>query len=157
MSTAEFVIPRISGCGFRPVERMYRAEYGRLLNALLGAERACARLLGAYLDELPPGAGEAGALSAIRGEAMRNCAILTELLLEAGVAPTMALAASCREGLAVQGARERLQFLSRVEGWSVRTIAEALPYLAQLSARRHLKQMYAGHRANVELCRRLAL
>lgn len=49
-------------------------ELGRLLNLLLEAERAGARLLAAYLEELPPGTAEWVGLHAVQRDEARNCA-----------------------------------------------------------------------------------
>ena len=61
---------------------MPREELGRLLNLLLEAERAGAKLLAAYLRELPPGTGDWVGLHAVQRDEARNCAVLIHYLLE---------------------------------------------------------------------------
>jgi len=94
-------------------EPMPREEFGRLLNLLLEAERAGARLLGAYLDELPPGTGDWVGLHAVQRDEARNCAVLIHYLLEADVAPSTATGDFYRKGLETRSWRERLEFLNR--------------------------------------------
>ena len=54
-------------------------ELARLLNLLLEAERAGARLLAAYLDELPTGTAERKVgLHAVQRDEVRNCAVLIQ-------------------------------------------------------------------------------
>ena len=86
-------------------------EYGALLNQLLEAERAGAKLLSAYLDELQPGSSMWESIRAVQLDEARNCAVLIHLLLEAEVTPTPAVGDFYGRGLAIRGWRERLEFL----------------------------------------------
>jgi hypothetical protein len=69
---------------FVSARTMARDEYCRLLNTLLEAERAGAKLLAAYLDELPADADAWTWLAAIQRDEASNCAVLIHLLLEEG-------------------------------------------------------------------------
>jgi hypothetical protein len=131
---------------------MPHAEYGRLLNTLLEAERAGAKLLAAYLDELPPGTGRWIGLHAVQRDEAHNCAVLIHLLLDADVEPTMAVGEFYRKGLAIHGWRERLESLNRGQAWVANRIAAALPRISPMGARRVLQAMHDSHIANIERC-----
>jgi len=136
-------------------ELMQQEELGRLLNLLLEAERAGARLLAAYLDELPPGTAQWMGLHAVQRDEARNCAVLIHYLLEADVTPSMATGEFYRKGLGLRGWRERLDFLNRGQRWVARRIAEALPRIPASAGRRALQQMHESHLANISLCEQL--
>ena len=95
-----------------PMSATPREELGHLLNVLLEAERAGAKLLAAYLDELPRGTGDWVGLDAVQRDEARNCAVLIHYLLEAQAAPSMATGDFYRKGLEIRGWRERLEFLN---------------------------------------------
>lgn len=126
--------------------------YGRLLNSLLECERAGAKLLAAYADELPLDSDLAAWLSVIRRDEARNCSVLIHLLLEAGIEPTMAVAAFYRQGLELRGWRERLRFLNRAQESVVERIEAALPQLASFIGRKSLQAMYDSHLVNIGIC-----
>lgn len=131
---------------------MSAAEYGELLNLLLECERAGAKLLAAYCDELSPDSELYAWLLAIQRDEARNCAILIHLLLEAGVAPTTAVGRFYAKGLAIRGWRERLEFLNRGQQWVADRLAAELPRLAGLAGRKALEKMHESHLANIRIC-----
>lgn len=133
---------------------MSREEYGHLLNMLLEAERAGAKLLAAYLNELPADA-DAGAwawLSVIQRDEARNCSVLIHLLLEDGFEPSMAVGDFYRKGLAIRVWGERMRFLNRGQQWVADRIAAALPRLNDIAGRKQLQAMHESHLANITLC-----
>jgi Domain of unknown function (DUF6306) len=134
---------------------MPRDELGRLLNQLLEAERAGAKLLAAYLDELPPGTGDWVGLRAVQRDEARNCAVLIHYLLEAEVAPSMATGDFYRKGLEIRGWRERFEFLNRGQRWVARRIADALPRIAPSGGKSALQEMHESHLVNIALCEQL--
>jgi nitronate monooxygenase len=133
-------------------ETMEREDYGRLLNVLLEAERAGAKLLAAYGDELPSDADAWAWLRAIQRDEARNCSVLIHLLLEEGVEPSTAVGDFYRRGLAIRGWDERLRFLNRGQRWVARTIAEALPRLSSFVGKKPLQAMYDSHFVNIGIC-----
>lgn len=133
-------------------DAMPQEEYGRLLNTLLEAERAGAKLLAAYVSELPAGTGEWVGLQAVQRDEARNCAVLIHLLLDAQVEPSMAVGDFYRRGLELRGWRERLEFLNRGQAWVAKRIAAALPRIPQSGARVVLQTMHESHLANIALC-----
>jgi nitronate monooxygenase len=137
------------------LEPMPREEYGRLLNALLEAERAGAKLLAAYVDELPQGSEKFDTLSEVQLDEARNCAALIHLLLEAGIEPSGAVGDFYRKGLAIGGWRERLEFLNRGQAWVAKRIAAALPRISEAGASTVLRTMHDSHLVNIDICERL--
>jgi hypothetical protein len=130
------------------------AEYGALLNQLLEAERAGAKLLSAYLDELPLGSFRWKSVRAVQLDEARNCAVIIHLLLDAGVAPSAAVGDFYDRGLAIRGMRERLQFLNRGQAWVAKRIAVALPRVPP-GGRAALQEMYDSHLLNIDDCEAL--
>jgi hypothetical protein len=133
-------------------ETMDREEYGRLLNVLLEAERAGAKLLAAYADELPPDSDAWAWLRVIQRDEARNCSVLIHLLLEEGFEPSTAIGDFYRHGLAIRGWGERLWFLNRGQRWVARTIAGALPCLSNFVGKKPLQAMYDSHLVNIGIC-----
>lgn len=136
------------------VPPMSAPEYGAFLNALLEAERAGAKLLAAYLDELPPGCPEWTLVRSVQRDEARNCAILIHLLLEAEATPTPAVGSFYDRGLAVEGWQERLRFLNRGQAWVARRLAGAIAQAPQ-SARATLQAMHDSHVDNIQRCEAL--
>jgi nitronate monooxygenase len=138
-------------------EKPVKAVDGQLLNLLLEAERAGARLLAAYLRELGPGSELFVRLQAVQRDEAGNCAVLVHHLLEAQVQPSMRTGDFYRKGLAVQGWRARLEFLNRGQAWVARRIAAALPGLPASAAKTALQEMHASHLVNIGLCEELSV
>jgi nitronate monooxygenase len=136
-------------------EPMPREELGRLLNLLLEAERAGAKLLAAYLDELPAGTGDWIGLHAVQRDEARNCAVLIHYLLEAEVAPSRRTGDFYRKGLEITGWHGRLEFLNRGQLWVARRIAAALPRIPPSAAKNALQAMHESHLVNIALCEQL--
>jgi len=135
-------------------EQVAPDEYGALLNTLLEAERAGAKLLSAYLDELTPGSFMWKQLRAVQLDESHNCAVLIHLLLEAEVTPTPAVGSFYGKGLAIKGWRERLEFLNRGQAWVAKRLAAALPRVPE-RPRRALQAMLDSHVVNIGGCEAL--
>jgi hypothetical protein len=124
---------------------MPQHELGALLNRLLEAERAGAKLLAAYVDELAPRSPLFARLSDVPRDEARNCAVLIHYLLEAGMPPSTVTGDFYRKGLAIREWRERLEFLNRGQAWVARRIAAALPGVPTPQGRRLLQTMHDSH------------
>ncbi len=133
---------------------MAAEEYGAFLNLLLKAERAGARLLAAYLDELPLESSRWKSIRRVQLDEARNCAVLIHLLLEVEVTPTPAVGEFYGRGLAIRGWRERMEFLNRGQAWVAGRIADALPRVPA-SHRAFLQSMRDSHVVNIENCEAL--
>ena len=134
---------------------MRQEELGALLNRLLEAERAGARLLAAYVDELTPRSALFARLSDVQRDEASNCAVLIHYLLEAGMPPSTVTGDFYRQGLAIRDWHERLVFLNRGQAWVARRIAEALPRLPASRVREALQAMHDSHLVNIGLCEEL--
>jgi nitronate monooxygenase len=135
---------------------MTSTDSSALLNLLLEAERAGARLLAAYLRELKPESELYALLQKVQRDEAGNCAVLIHHLLEAEVRPTMATGDFYRKGLAINEWGERLEFLNRGQCWVAKRIAAALPGLPPSAVKTALQDMYASHLDNIELCEELS-
>jgi hypothetical protein len=122
-------------------------EYVALLNTLLEAERAGARLLAAYLEEDSPFKGLIGPVQ--RDEA-ENCAVLIRLLREAGAEPSGKTGAFYDKGVKIQEWKERLAFLNKGQAWVQRRLEEAVPQLP--AGRKELEEMLDSHVSNIATC-----
>ncbi len=127
-------------------------EYEKLLTTLLEAERAGAKLLAAFLDELPAHAPIRDTLVRIQRDEAKNCAVLIHLLLDAGLEVSTAVGSFYRRGLNITDWDARFRFLNRGQEWVAEHIAAALPRLPESSARRLLAAMYESHLENITLC-----
>ena len=134
---------------------MTSEELAALMNTLLEAERAGARLLAAYLHELKPASGLYARLSEVQRDEARNCSVLIHYLLEQGAVPSAATGAFYEKGLAIRRWSERLEFLNRGQAWVARRIASALPQLPESPARRALEEMHRSHLDNIRACEEL--
>ncbi len=127
-------------------------EYGRLLNLLLECERAGAKLLAAYCDELPLDSDAWVWLRLVQRDEARNCSVLIHLLLDAGITPSTAVGSFYEKGLRIRSPRERLEFLNRGQQWVADRIAAEVPRISSLAGRRALQAMYESHLANIAAC-----
>lgn len=134
---------------------MTTQELGALLNTLLEAERAGAKLLAAYLNELPLQSRLYAALRDVQRDEARNCAVLIHFLLEADIAPSTATGDFYRKGLLVNGWGERLDFLNRGQAWVAWRIETALPRIPSLGAKYALQVMHESHLVNIRACEHL--
>jgi nitronate monooxygenase len=122
-----------------------------LLNELLEAERAGARLLADWMAEAPPGSTLYEQLKAVQRDEATNCAKLIRHINEAGGTPSSATGAFYAKALRIAEWRERVDFLNRGQGWVVKRIAGALPDLPASPARTMLQEMHDSHVANIKL------
>lgn len=130
-------------------------EVLKLLNTLLEAERAGAKVLAAFLDDYARDTPAWRQLAAVQRDEARNCAILIELIRRLDGMPSAATGGFAEKALAVEGRVERLNFLNRGQGWVARKIREALPDIADPAVRDALAKMYDSHLLNIEACEAL--
>jgi 5-formyltetrahydrofolate cyclo-ligase len=141
---------------FGTVPPMSAEEVIGLLNVLLEAERAGAKVLAAFLDDYERDTPAWRQLSAVQRDEAKNCAILIDLIRRLGGAPSAATGDFLGKALAVKGGAARLQFLNRGQGWVARKIAEALPSVKEDFVRDALSTMHESHLLNIEACEALA-
>lgn len=123
-----------------------------LLNELLEAERAGAKVLTAYLRDYHRDSPTQKQLVAVQRDEADNCVILIKLIQRLKGTPSPATGNFLVKALALQGKLARLQFLNRGQRWVVRKVSEALPRLDQDFARDALVAMYESHLRNIEAC-----
>ena len=134
---------------------MDRETLAALLNELLEAERAGARALSAWLDELPVESAAWPRLRLVQRDEARNCARLIDLLIGMGAKPSLKTGDFARRARETSGWEHRLAFLNRGQAWVVRTLSAALPRLADSPAREVLAKMRDEHRDNIAVCEAL--
>ncbi|HKU69258.1 MAG TPA: 5-formyltetrahydrofolate cyclo-ligase [Burkholderiales bacterium] len=141
---------------FGTVPPLSAAELVDLLNVLLEAERAGAKVLAAFLDDYQRDTPAWRQLAAVQRDEAKNCVILSDLVKKLGGKPSAATGEFLAKALAVEGKVARLQFLNRGQGWVARKIGEALPQVQQDFARAALSTMRESHLLNIEGCDALA-
>ena len=140
---------------FGIVPPMPRQEVIRLLNRLLEAERAGAKVLAAFLDDYERDTPAWRQLAAVQRDEAKNCAVLIGLIGRLGGAPSAATGDFLGKALAVEGRAARLRFLNRGQGWVARKIADALPNVREDFVRGALSAMHESHLLNIEKCEAL--
>lgn len=136
-------------------ETMSVDELCGLLNELLEAERAGARLLSAWMAEAAPGSVLYQRLREVQRDEARNSAVLIHYLLDAGAVPSTRTGDFHTMGLLLHDWEARLAFLNRGQAWVARRIARALPRLGPSGARDALQAMHDSHVANIARCEAL--
>ncbi|RPI42954.1 MAG: 5-formyltetrahydrofolate cyclo-ligase [Betaproteobacteria bacterium] len=131
---------------------MSRDELVALLNTLLEAERAGAKVIAAFLDDYEPETEAWLELRRVQRDEANNCAILMRLIEGLGALPSKATGEFLAKALAVQGRAERLSFLNRGQGWVARTLRNHLPRIPAGEARVALQEMHDSHLANIAAC-----
>lgn len=147
--------PSTGGEAALPVGPLPDAECAELLNMLLEAERAGARLLADYVAALPLESEIGARLRQVQRDEAKNCAVLYRLLLEIGFTPSMAVGSFYEKGLAIEGLHQRLEFLNRGQGWVAKRIAAALPRIQRRTIHEALLAMHRSHVDNIERCEEL--
>ena len=137
---------------FGAAPRMPREELVGLLNTLLEAERAGAKVIAAFLSDHERDTPAWRQLAAVQRDEARNCSILIDLIRRLGSTPSAATGSFLDKALSVNGAIARLRFLNRGQKWVARKINEALPRLDQDLVRGALFAMLESHLLNIELC-----
>jgi nitronate monooxygenase len=123
-----------------------------LLNVLLKAERAGAKVLAAFLNEYERDTPAWKQLAAVQRDEARNCTTLTDLIRRVNGTPSAATGDFLGKALAVEGKTARLQFLNRGQQWVARKINESLPYVEQDFVRGALFAIQESHLLNIEAC-----
>ena len=137
---------------FGETSTMPAAELLALLNVLLEAERAGAKVIAAFLDDYERDTPAWRQLSNVQRDEAKNCAILIDLIRRVDGTPSTAVGDFLDKALAVQGRVARLQFLNRGQQWVARKIGEAVPQIGEVSVRSALSVMLESHLLNIEAC-----
>ena len=130
-----------------------QTEVASLLNTLLEAERAGAKVVAAFLSEFSLDPAARASLVRIQRDESRNCAILIRLLRHIDATPSCVTGDFFQMALAIQGGRERLVFLNRGQSWVALHIAAALPRIADPWISKELQAMKDSHNTNIGICK----
>ena len=141
---------------FGEVPPMPAAEVIELLNVLLEAERAGAKVLADFLNDYERETPAWRRLAAVQRDEAQNCAILIDIVRRLDGVPSAATGDFLGKALSVKGRVARLQFLNRGQGWVARKIREALPHVEEDFVREALSAMHESHLLNIEACDVLA-
>jgi 5,10-methenyltetrahydrofolate synthetase len=131
---------------------MSAGELTAFLNTLLEAERAGAKVISAYLDEIALAPDARARLLEVQRDESRNSAVLIGLLRRVSAEPTRGTGQFLQMALAVQGDRARLEFLNRGQAWVARRIAAALPRISDAFIRDEMQAMHDSHILNIGVC-----
>ncbi len=126
-----------------------------LLNELLEAERAGAKVLAEFLNDCERDTPTWKRLAAVQRDEAKNCMVLMDLVRRVNGIPSAETGDFLGKALAVEGKVARLQFLNRGQQWVARRISEALPRLEQDFVRSALFAMQESHLCNIEACEAL--
>lgn len=127
-------------------------EVVSLLNTLLEAERAGAKVLAAFLNDYERDTPAWRQLAAVQRDEARNCSVLIDLIRRLNGTPSTDTGNFVVKALAVTGRIGRLRFLNRGQKWVARQIGEALPRVDQDFVHSALFAMQESHLLNIELC-----
>jgi nitronate monooxygenase len=124
------------------------------LNRMLEAERAGAKALVVYLESFERSSEAWKILRAIQADEAHNCALIGELLKKAGVPYSHATGEFYGKALAVQGNKERIQFLVRGLKWAVKRFEENLPRMSP-DEQKLFTRMRDSHLRSIAACEAL--
>lgn len=124
------------------------------LNRMLEAERAGARALVVFMDEWPRNGPEWKVLRKVHEDEAHNCALIGELLKKAGAAYSHATGEFYAKAIAVQGKKERVQFLVRGLKWAVKRFEENLSRMSP-EAQSLFTRMRDSHLRSIAACEKL--
>lgn len=130
-------------------------ELAELLNTLLEAERAGAKVIAAFLNDYGRDTPPWRQLAAVQRDEARNCSILMDLIRRVDGVPSPATGEFLEKALTVKEKSARLRFLNRGQQWVAHRILEALPRLQPGFVRDALVTMRESHLLNVEFCEAL--
>lgn len=124
------------------------------LNRMLEAERAGAKALVVYMDSFERNSEPWKILRAIQADEAHNCALIGELLKKAGAAYSHATGEFYAKAIAVQGKKERIQFLVRGLKWAVKRFEENLSRMSP-EAQSLFTRMRDSHLRSIAACEKL--
>jgi hypothetical protein len=128
-----------------------RSELLTLLNKLLEAERAGAKVVG-RLSHTAPDADLATTLHAVAQDEGRFCVMLGGQIARIGGAPSQATGAFHDKVMALADWDARLELVNRGQAWVVRKLRDALPRIRDDALHADLKDMLEVHERNIQSC-----
>ena len=122
---------------------------------MLEAERAGAKALVVFMDDWPRNGPEWKTLRRIHEDEAHNCALIGKLLEKSATPYSHATGVFYDKAVAVQGRRQRIEYLVRGLGWAVRQFEDSLPNLPE-DARDAFTRMRDSHLRSIAACEALA-
>jgi nitronate monooxygenase len=121
---------------------------------MLEAERAGAKALVVFMDEHPRNGEAWKILRAIQNDEAHNCALIGKLIEKTATPYSHATGEFYDKAVAVQGRKQRIEFLVRGLKWAVKRFEEALPGLDP-EAREIFTRMRESHLRSIAACETL--
>ena len=121
---------------------------------MLESERAGAKALVVFMDEWPRNSEAWKALRRIHEDEAHNCALIGELLKNAGVDYSHATGEFYAKAVAVDGAKQRIAFLVKGLRWAVKRFENELPRLDN-PAQDLFTRMRDSHLRSIAACEAL--
>jgi len=121
---------------------------------MLEAERAGAKALVVFMDQHPRNGEAWKVLRQVQNEEAHNCALIGRLLEQAGVPYSHATGEFYDKAVALEGRRERIEFLVRGLEWAVKRFEQALPGLPA-DAQQVFTRMRDSHLRSIAACESL--
>jgi nitronate monooxygenase len=121
---------------------------------MLEAERAGAKALVVFMDQHPRNGEAWKVLRQVQNEEAHNCALIGRLLEQAGVPYSHATGEFYDKAVALEGRRERIEFLVRGLKWAVKRFEQALPGLTP-DAQQVFTRMRDSHLRSIAACEAL--
>ena len=122
---------------------------------MLEAERAGAKALVVFMNDFPRNGEAWKTLRQIQADEAHNCALIGKLIEKTGKPYSHATGGFYDKAIAVQGKRERLEFLVRGLKWAVKKFEEELPRL-DASTQDIFVKMRDSHLRSIAACEKLA-
>jgi nitronate monooxygenase len=122
---------------------------------MLEAERAGAKALVVFMDGFARNGTEWKVLRKIHEDEAHNCAFIGEQLKKRGKDYSHATGEFYAKAVALQGRRQRIEFLVKGLQWAVKRFEEALPKL-EPEARALFTRMRDSHLRSIAACERVA-
>lgn len=119
---------------------------------MLEAERAGAKALVAFLDDWPRHGEAWNMLRKVQADEAHNCSMIGEMLKRTGTPYSHATGGFYDKAIAVQGPRERIEFLMRGLGWAVKEFEKALPRIPREDVRHLFQGMRDRHLRSIAAC-----
>jgi nitronate monooxygenase len=130
------------------------AELTAMLNTLLEAERAGARVGAALVAEAADPQSQALA-RAIHDDEVKWAKVLFEAVRDLGAEPSEQVGDFYEKAMAIEGFEARVAFVNRGQGWVVRKLRELIPQIEDTPLAGVLEAMLDAHVVNIETANRV--
>jgi nitronate monooxygenase len=118
---------------------------------MLEAERAGAKALVVFMDQHPRNGDAWKVLRQVQSDEAHNCALIGKLLEKTGVPYSHATGEFYDKAIAINGPRQRIEFLIRGLKWAVKQFEQAFPTLDP-AALTVFTQMRDSHLRSIAAC-----